>query len=69
MTTETFRSFSTKRDYYIKCNNLNCRSSNDVYLFLCKHAQNNTQVVLKILSRFNNFKSTHSILMKQNTVQ
>ena len=48
MTTETFRSFSTKRDYYMKCNNLNCRSSNDVYLFLCKHAQNNTQVVLKM---------------------
>ena len=31
VTTETFRSFSTKREYCIKPNNLNCRSNNVVY--------------------------------------
>ena len=45
VTTETFISFSTHREYSIKPDN--CRSSNVVYFFSCKHAQNNTQVVLK----------------------
>ena len=36
VTTETFRSFSTQRDYCIKPDNLNCRSSNVVYHFSCK---------------------------------
>ena len=36
VTTETFISFSTQREYCIKPNNLNCRSSNVAYLFSCK---------------------------------
>ena len=35
VTTETFRSFSTQREYHIKPNNLSCRSSNPLYLFSC----------------------------------
>ena len=50
VTTETFRSFSTQRKYCIKPNNLNCCSSNVVYLFPCKHARNNTQLVLKVFA-------------------
>ena len=33
VTTETFRSFSTQREYCIKPNNFNCRSSNVVFFF------------------------------------
>ena len=36
VTTEAFRSFNTQREYCIKPNNLNCCSSNVVYLFSCK---------------------------------
>ena len=39
-TTETLRSFSTQREYYIKPNDLNCRSSNVVYVFSCKSCSN-----------------------------
>ena len=35
-TTKTFRSFSTKRQYCIKLDNLNCRSSNVLNLFSCR---------------------------------
>ena len=48
VTTETFRSLSTQREYCIKLDNLNCSSSNVVYLFSCKHIQNNIQEVLKV---------------------
>ena len=48
VTTETFRSFSTQREYCIKPDNLNCRSNNVVYLFSCKTFINNTQVVRKV---------------------
>ena len=48
VTTETFRSFSTQREYCIKPDNLNCRSNNVVYLFHAKHVLNNTQVVRKV---------------------
>ena len=52
VTTKTFRSFSTKRKYCIKPDNLNCRSSNVVNAKHvknhAKHVQNNTQVVLKV---------------------
>ena len=34
--TETFRSFSIHREYCIKPDNLNCRSSNVAYLLSCK---------------------------------
>ena len=36
VTTETFRSFSTKRENCIKANNLSCRSNNVVYFSSCK---------------------------------
>ena len=36
VTTETFRYFSTQREYWIKPDNVNCRSNNVVYLFSCK---------------------------------
>ena len=48
VTIKTSRSFSTKREYCIKPNNLNCRSGNVVYLFHAKHVQNNTQIVSKV---------------------
>ena len=41
LTTETFRSFSSQRRYCIKTDNLTCRSSNVVYLFLCKLCSKN----------------------------
>ena len=47
VTTETFRYSSTKREYCIKSNNLNCRSNNVVIFFHAKHVPDNTQVVLK----------------------
>ena len=42
--TETFRSFSTQREYCIKPGNLSCCSSNIVFFFFfhAKHAQTNT---------------------------
>ena len=46
VTTETFRSFSTKREYCIKPNNLNCCSNNVVYLFSCRACSK--QVELKV---------------------
>ena len=36
VTTETFRSFSTQKEYCIKPDNLNSNSNNVVYLFSCK---------------------------------
>ena len=36
MTTETFKSSSTKREYYINPSNLSCITNNVVYLFSCK---------------------------------
>ena len=36
VTTEAFRYFSTQREYCIKAYNLNCCSSNIVYLLSCK---------------------------------
>ena len=36
VTTETFRSFSTQREYCVKPDILNCPSNNAVYLFSCK---------------------------------
>ena len=48
VTTEIFRSFSAQREYFIKPNNLNCRSNNLCIFFHAKHVQNNTQVVLKV---------------------
>ena len=50
VTTETFRSFSTKREYCIKPNNLNCHSNTTMLciFFHAKHVPSNTQVVLKV---------------------
>ena len=63
MTTETFRSFSTKREYCIKPDNLNCHSSNVVYLFLCKACSKQYPGSTESFqSRFNNF-------IKGNTVK
>ena len=70
MTTETFRSFSTKREYCIKPNNLNCRSNNVVYLSSCKACSKqyagNTE---SFRSRFNNYKSAHGNFINGNTVK
>ena len=48
VTTETFRSFSTQREYCIKPDNLNCPSSNVAIFFHEKNVKNSTQVVLKV---------------------
>ena len=65
VTTEAFRSFSTQREYCIKPNNLNCRSSNVVYLFMCQY----TGSAESFRSRFNNYKSAHRSFIKGNTVK
>ena len=70
MTTETFRSFSTKREYCIKPDNLNCHSSNVVYLFLCKaYSKQYPGSTESFQSRFNNYKLAHRNFIKGNTVK
>ena len=70
VTTETFRSFSTQREYCIKPDNLNCRSSNVVYLFSCKACSKQyTGSTESFRSRFNNYKSAHRSFIKGNTVK
>ena len=70
VTTETFRSFSTQREYCTKPDNLNCCSSNVVYLFSCKecskHYAGSTE---SFRSGFNNYKSVHRNFMKRNTIK
>ena len=70
VTTKTFRSFSTQREYCIKPDNLNCRSNNVVYLFSCKTcSKQSTGSVESFRSRFNNYKSPHSNFIKGNAVK
>ena len=70
VTTETFRSFSTKREYCIKPNNLNCRSNNVAYLFSCKACSKQyTGSTESFRSRFNNYKSAHRNYIKGNTIK
>ena len=70
VTTEAFRSFSTQREYCIKSNNLNCRSSNIVYLFSCKTCSKQyTGNTERFRSRLNNYKSAHRSFIKGNTVK
>ena len=70
VTTETFRSCSTQREYCIKPNNLNCRSSNVVYLFSCKACSKQyTGSTESFRSRFNNYKSAHRSFIKGNTIK
>ena len=70
VTTETFRSFSTKREYCIKPNNLNCRSNNVVFLFSFKACSKQyTGSTESYRSRFNNYKSAHRNYIKGNTVK
>ena len=70
VTTETFRSFSIQRDYCIKPDNLNCRSSNVVYHFSCKPCSKQyTSIAECFRFRFNNYKSAHRSFIKRNTVK
>ena len=70
VTTETFRSFSTKREYCIKPNNLNYRSNNVVYLFSCKsYSKQYTGSTESFRSRFNNYKSARRNFIKGNTAK
>ena len=70
VTTETFRFFSTQREYCIKHDNLNCRYSNVVYLFSCKACSKQyTGSTESFRSRFNNYKSAHRSFIKGNTVK
>ena len=67
VTTATFRSFSTKREY---CNNLNCLSNNVVYLFSCEACSKQyIDSAESFRSRFNNYKSAHRYFVKENTVK
>ena len=60
ISTETFRSFSTQREYYIKADNLNCRFNNVVYLFSCKTcSKQSTGSKESFQSVFKNYKSAH----------
>ena len=68
--TETFRSFSTQREYCIKPDNLNYCSNNVVYLFSCKTClKQYTGSTESFQSRFNNYKSAHGNFIKGNTVK
>ena len=70
VTTEIFRSFSTQRQYCIKPDNLNCRSSNVVYLFSWKPCSKQyTWSTESFRSRFNNYKSARRNFIKGNTVK
>ena len=63
--TETFRSFCAKRQYWIKSNNLNCCFSNVVYLLSYKSCSKKyTGSSENFRSRFNNYKSTHRNFIK-----
>ena len=60
ISTETFRSFSTQREYCIKADNLNCRFNNVVYLFSCKTCSKQyTGSTESFRSIFKNYKSAH----------
>ena len=60
VTTETFRYFSTQREYCIKPDNLSCRYNNVVYLFSCKTCSKQyTGSTKSFWSRFNNYQSAH----------
>ena len=68
ISTETFRSFSTQREYYIKADNLNCRFNNVVYLFSCKTcSKQSTGSKESFQSVFKNYKSAHKI--SENTIK
>ena len=70
VTTKIFRFFSIKSEYCIKPNNLKYRSSNVVYLFLCKACSRQyTDSTESFRSRFNYYKSAHSSFIKRNTVK
>ena len=70
VTTETFRTFSTQREYCIKPNNLNYCSSNVVYLFSCKACSKQyIGSTESFQSRFNNYKSAHRSFIKGNTIK
>ena len=70
VTTKTFRSFSTQREYCIKPDNLNCRSNNVVYLLSWKTCSKQcTGSTESFRSRFNNYKSPHRNFIKGNTVK
>ena len=66
VTTETFRSCSSQREYCIKPDNLNCRSNNVVYLFSCKTCSKQyTGSTESFRSRVNHYKSAHRNFIKQ----
>ena len=68
VTTETFRSFSTQREFYFKPKS--CRFSNVVYLFSCKaRSKQYTSSTESFRSRFNNYKSVNRSFIKGNTVK
>ena len=70
MTTETFRCFSTKREYCTKPDNLNCCSSNVVHLFSCKACSKQYAGSTESLrSRFTNYKLALRNFIKRNTVK
>ena len=70
VTTKTFISFSTQREYSIKPNNLNCCSNNVVYLFPCKTcSRQHTGSTETFRSWFNNYKSVHQNFIKGNAVK
>ena len=68
--TETFRSFSTQREYCIKPNNLNYCFSNVVYLFFMQSMLKTIhREHWKFLFRFSNYESAHRSFIKGNTVK
>ena len=68
MSTETFRSFITQREYCVKPDNLKCRSNNVVHSFLCKICPKQyTGSTASFRSRFN--KLAYRNFIKGNTVK
>ena len=68
MSTETFRSFITQREYCVKPDNLKCRSNNVVHSFLCKICSKQyTGSTASFRSRFN--KLVYGDFIKGNIVK
>ena len=70
VTTEAFSSFSTKREYCVKLDKLNGRSSNVVCLFSCKACSKQyTGSTESFRAIFSNYKSAHRNFIKGKTVK
>ena len=68
--TNSFRSTTTQRTYFIRSENLNCSSENVVYLFTCKTCSKQyTGSTEDFRPRFNNYRCAHRNFLKRKKVK